>query len=146
MGSELLSVAQHQEFAQRMDSENAALDKRLTLVESSVTSIHEISESVRELAVSMRTMSEEQHEQHQDIREIRTTVQGINAEHIQCTLEDHEMRIHQLEITPQDSKDHEDRLRSLEGKAGKNWEKLMGAIIAGVAAFLVGLACSNMFQ
>ena len=149
---DLVSRQTHEEFEKRMDAANLSLDKRVTSVENSLTSLHEMSQSVSELAISMRAMSEEQHEQHQDIREIRSTMQSINVEHLELKvaehdklLEDHDHRIRVQEQKPQDSKDHEDRLRCLEGRAGKRWEALVGAAIAGIVAFLVGMACANLF-
>lgn len=164
-----LSRAEHREFAERMDEANSNLDRRMTSVEKSLESLHEMSRSVSELAVSMRTMSEEQHEQHQDIRDIRTTMQSINIDHIDLKLEEHDHRIRVLENTPQDSEaiesrvraveeqmhcraGHEECIKKLEDRVGKmekepaeNWKKAVWLVIAGVITFVVGIACNHLW-
>lgn len=40
--------------------------------------------------------------------------------------------------------DHEDRLRTLEGKAGKRWDSVVAAIISAVIVGVVGFAIGKL--
>lgn len=168
-GAGVVSLATHEEFEQRMNDNIRMQNEQIQEIKGRLNDTHEMVASVASLATAMENMASEQGRQGNDIREIRAKVESINVEHIEIKLEehdrkfdDHDRRLREQELKPQDSDDHEcrlreverkaensadheKRLRTLEGKDGKNWEKLIAAIIAGVAAFLVGLACRNMW-
>lgn len=163
----MVSLETHQEFERRMDDNNAAISRRLDALEYNISALHDISTSVAELATSMKTMNVTQQEQREEMREIHTAVTQINISHIEATLEDHSARIRELEMKPQDSVEIENRLRTcentmhcreshvkqleafgeritaLEQKPAKRWESMVGAVIAGIVSFLIGLAASG---
>lgn len=53
----------HEEFARRIDAENGRQNRRLQLLEETVRQINDLTVSVREMAVSMKSMLEEQRAQ-----------------------------------------------------------------------------------
>lgn len=55
-----LTLAQHKEFAQRIDEENKRQNERLTALENTVREINKLVVSVERMAVSMQMMGEEQ--------------------------------------------------------------------------------------
>lgn len=55
-----LTLAQHNEFAQRIDEENKRQNERLTALENTVREINKLVVSVERMAVSMQQMGEEQ--------------------------------------------------------------------------------------
>lgn len=148
-----VSLAVHEEFEQRMNDNIHAQNVQIADIKSRLNDTHEMVSTISRLAASMEAMSKEQSRQGDDIREIRSTVESINVEHIEIKLnehdhklEDHDKRIREQELKPQDSTDHEERLRALEGKGGKYWEKIVLGVIAGVVGFLVTMACTNLFH
>ena len=54
-----LTKAEHKEFADRMDAENARQNKRIEKLEDSVEKIGELTSSVKVLAVNIETMGKE---------------------------------------------------------------------------------------
>lgn len=51
---------EHEEFARRMDAENARLGKRVSLLEDNVRQINQLTVSVERMAVNMENMLAEQ--------------------------------------------------------------------------------------
>ena len=58
-----IARAEHEEFRRRMEEEHSRLNKRLELLEHSVEQLHELDTSIKELAVNMKLMLEEQERQ-----------------------------------------------------------------------------------
>ena len=58
-----ITRAEHEEFRRRMEEEHTRLNKRLELLEHSVEQLHELNTSIKELAVNMKLMLEEQERQ-----------------------------------------------------------------------------------
>ena len=63
MADDLLTRAEHTEFAKRMEENNKRIDHRLADVESDVKEINNLVISVNKLATNMELMLEEQKEQ-----------------------------------------------------------------------------------
>lgn len=60
----------HEEFARWMDDENTRQNKRITVLEETVRQINDLTVSVREMAVSMKNMLEEQKRQGDRLEEL----------------------------------------------------------------------------
>lgn len=58
-----ITRAEHLEFAKRMEEEHKRVNKRIELLEEQTKQITDIAISVRELAISVKQMAEEQHMQ-----------------------------------------------------------------------------------
>lgn len=58
-----ITRAEHEEFRRRMEEEHSRVNKRLELLEGSVDRLHEVNASIKELAVNMKLMLEEQERQ-----------------------------------------------------------------------------------
>lgn len=58
-----IARAEHEEFRRRMEEEHSRLNKRLEFLEHSVEQLHELDTSIKELAVNMKLMLEEQERQ-----------------------------------------------------------------------------------
>ncbi len=63
MSEEVLSRQEHEEFAKRIDAENKRQNARIEALEETVRQINELTISVREMAVNMGNMLEEQRKQ-----------------------------------------------------------------------------------
>lgn len=176
-----VSMEVHKEFEKRVDNNNSAIEHRLEALEREVSTTRILSESIAKMAASMEAMREEQHEMRKEVKDTNTRVKEINIELIENKIvrldsdvkycKDH---IHELELKPQDSEDHEKRIRQLEakpdndhetrigsletrtddqesrlrimeGKPGKSWEKAVWLVITGIVTFVVGMTCQNLF-
>lgn len=60
---DFIAKREHEEFAKRMDAENERQNKRISLLEENVRQINDLTVSVREMAVNMGNMLEEQKKQ-----------------------------------------------------------------------------------
>lgn len=60
---EYISRNEHDEFCKRMEDENNRQNKRIGVLEETVRQINELTVSVKEMAVNMKNMLEEQKEQ-----------------------------------------------------------------------------------
>lgn len=60
MPEEYITRVEHQEFAKRLEEENARQNHRLAKLEEAVTNINNLTVSVSKLAVSMEAMADEQ--------------------------------------------------------------------------------------
>lgn len=58
-----ITRAEHEEFRRRMEEEHNRINKRMQLLEEQNKQITDIAISVHELAVSVKQIAEEQHEQ-----------------------------------------------------------------------------------
>lgn len=58
-----ITRAEHEEFRRRMEEEHTRINKRLEGLEHSVDRLHEVNSSIKELAVNMKLMLEEQERQ-----------------------------------------------------------------------------------
>lgn len=63
MSDSALTRAEHEEFARRMENEHEYLERRITLIEEDIRHTQELTISVKEMAVSMNCMLEEQKKQ-----------------------------------------------------------------------------------
>jgi TolA-binding protein len=57
---DMISRKEHEEFARRIDEENSRQNHRIEELEESVRQISELTATIRELAVNMKNMMEEQ--------------------------------------------------------------------------------------
>lgn len=55
-----MTLEVHKEFARRIDAENERQNRRIQLLEETMRQINDLTVSVREMAVSMKSMLEEQ--------------------------------------------------------------------------------------
>lgn len=76
MSEGYISRSEHEEFAKRIDDHNERQDARLKEIEKNVLSITDLVTSVKELAVEMKHMSEEQRKQGQRLE----TLEGRDGE------------------------------------------------------------------
>lgn len=60
----------HEEFARRIDAENERQNRRLTLLEETVRQINDLTVSVKEMAVNMGNMLEEQKKQGERLEKL----------------------------------------------------------------------------
>ena len=60
---DFITKREHEEFARRIDAENERQNKRIGLLEENVRQINNLTVSVREMAVNMGNMLEEQKKQ-----------------------------------------------------------------------------------
>ena len=58
-----ITRAEHEEFKRRLEEENARQDRRIALLEESVSTMGALSTSVEKLALSMESMVKEQEKQ-----------------------------------------------------------------------------------
>lgn len=63
MSEEMLSRQEHEEYVKRIDAENKRQNARIEALEETVRQINELTISVREMAVNMGNMLEEQRKQ-----------------------------------------------------------------------------------
>lgn len=62
-----LTIVQHEEYAKRMDDEHKRQNKRIDHLEENYRQFNELTLSVKELALSVKSMVEEQKEQDKRI-------------------------------------------------------------------------------
>ena len=67
---EYISREFHEEFARRIDAENERQNRRLSLLEETVRQINDLTVSVKEMAVNMRNMLEEQRRQGERLEKL----------------------------------------------------------------------------
>lgn len=67
-----ISRAEHEEFAKRMEEEHSRVRKRLETLEKGNKQITDIAVSVKELAVSMKSMANEQKEQGEKLEKLES--------------------------------------------------------------------------
>lgn len=60
MDNNYMTLEVHKEFARRIDAENERQNRRIQLLEETMRQINDLTVSVREMAVSMKSMLEEQ--------------------------------------------------------------------------------------
>lgn len=60
---DFVTIREHKEFVKRMDEANQKQCERLTTIETDIRQIGELTTAVKELAVSMKGMSNEQEKQ-----------------------------------------------------------------------------------
>lgn len=65
-----INRAEHEEFSRRMEDEHRRLSHRLSALETRSEQLNSLALSVQELAVSIRTMTEEQHEQSERLTQL----------------------------------------------------------------------------
>lgn len=70
MSESFLTKEIHEEFAKRVEEEQERQDHRLSALETTVTQIASLTASIKELAVNMAHMTEEQKRQGQKIDEM----------------------------------------------------------------------------
>lgn len=70
MSEEYITKAVHDEFAKRIDAENERQNKRISALENTVVQIGALTSSVKELAVNISHMAEEQKRQGVKIDEM----------------------------------------------------------------------------
>lgn len=63
MSDSPITRAEHEEFVRRMEEEHKRQNKRLDLLEKQTEQITDIAMSIKELAISVKHMAEEQREQ-----------------------------------------------------------------------------------
>lgn len=63
MDANYITRQEHDEFARRQDAENERQNRRISLLEDNVRQINDLTVSVREMAVNMGNMLEEQKKQ-----------------------------------------------------------------------------------
>lgn len=126
--TKFLTRIEHNEYCKRMEDHHKHTDKRLD----------EISESVQEMeqsiAADMNSMREEVHELNREFQE------NVNKMCVKVT----ELTGDVKQMVEMNAKrDEHDALQDkeiaeLKSKPAKAWEKFIGAIIAGIATFVVG--------
>ncbi|MCM1327269.1 MAG: hypothetical protein NC094_12095 [Bacteroidales bacterium] len=67
---EYITRAVHEEFAKRQDAENERQNRRIQLLEENVRRINDLTVSVREMAVNMGNMLEEQKKQGERLEKL----------------------------------------------------------------------------
>lgn len=67
-----ITRAEHEEFKQRLKEENARQDRRLSLLEESVSKMGALSTSVEKLALSVESMVKEQEKQGKRLETIES--------------------------------------------------------------------------
>lgn len=65
---EIISRAEHEEFARRMEEEHKRMDVRVTSLEASIKEMTQLTASVEKLAVNMESMCREQEKQGQRLQ------------------------------------------------------------------------------
>lgn len=67
-----ITRAEHEEFKRRLEEENARQDRRIALLEESVSKMDALSTSVEKLALSMESMVREQEKQEKQGKRLET--------------------------------------------------------------------------
>ena len=70
MDGSYISRLEHEEFARRQDDENSRQNKRITTLEENVRQIGDLTISVKEMAVNMGNMLEEQKRQGEGLEKL----------------------------------------------------------------------------
>lgn len=126
MGKKKVSMSLHKEFKRHLKDLNKDVDRRIKMLEENVSDVHEIANSVSSLATSISAMADEQNRQRSELTAVHEAVLKIDVtdtiNNIQGTVSRHEDRLDSLERMPQDSEDHENRLRTVEALVQKNAE------------------------
>ena len=82
-----ITRAEHEEFKRRLEEENARQDRRIALLEESVSKMGALSTSVEKLALSMESMVREQEKQGKRLETLESRVHpnrflgGVQVEH-----------------------------------------------------------------
>lgn len=72
MDEKFMTVIQHEEYAKRMEDEHKRQNKRLDLLEENQRQIGDLTISVKEMAISMKQMLEEQKDQGERLDELES--------------------------------------------------------------------------
>ena len=72
MDTSLITRAEHEEFAKRIDAENERQNQRLKLLEEQTKQVTDIAISVRELAQSVKQMAVTQKEQGEKLEQLES--------------------------------------------------------------------------
>ena len=128
MGKKKVSMSLHKEFKRHLRDLNRDVDRRIKALEDNITDVHEIATSVSVLAKSINSMADEQNRQRSELTAVHEAVLKIDVTDtittMQCTVDRHEERLDTLEKQPQDSVDHENRLRNVESLAQSNTQAI----------------------
>lgn len=119
--AEYVSNKVHEEFEKRVDERFSDLHETLQSHSETIKAVNGMAISVATLAENMKSMLQEQQSQRQEMHEIHAAVTSINVEYYDRKINEQtewnrnmEKRMRELELKPQDSDDHEQRIRKVE--------------------------------